>query len=458
MIDLKKMSKALIPLSLMTMGVAFAESEIADSSYSNCCPTNCCKPCCVPQPKKCIDCECYNPQYYDLQCDWGVYVTGDFLYWYARETNLDYAVSSRIFVQPATVVTPAPATPAAVRTLTFPTDHHYIKSKWDPAFRIGLGWNMCSGWDTYLNWTYFRSHASNSRSSTVATPTAQTRAGALSLDGQEALFNPWAALINQSAIGGISAFLPIGATDISGKWHLKFNQIDLELGFRYWVTRCFNIRPYVGVRGAWTKTHFEVESIFNNPSLTTIPGFTVGPTFIAAENTFNNKYWGVGLIGGIQPEFMLGDWCGCGNFSIYGNVDGAALWGKFKGHNSYELASTISNTTIVTVGPATVTNFINLANPNGNDHFNRMQGILDVGLGLRWEEHWCCDRYSTSIDLGWEHHYWFDFGMYHRTYGGAEVDLTAAPLNLVADTFQHTDNFMTNLGFGGFVLRLRFDF
>lgn len=455
MIDLKKMSKALIPLSLMTMGVAFADSEIADNYYSNCCPTDCCKPCCVPQPKKCIDCECYNPQYYDLQCDWGVYVTGDFLYWYAHETNLDYAVSTRIFVQPAPTETPTPPVPAAVRTMTFPTDHFYVKAKWDPGFRVGLGWNMeCSGTDLYLNWTHFRNHSKNSRSSTVPTPATQTRAGAISLDGQEALFNPWAPLLNNS-----STFIPIGATDILGKWSLTFNQIDLEFGLKYWVTRCFNIRPYVGVRGAWTNTHFEVESVLNDPTLLSFPQFStvVGPTFISAINTFKNKYWGVGLMGGIQPEFMFGNWCG-GNFSIYGNVDGAVLWGKFRGRNSYELSGTRRTVVVITETPISTIDESSLANPSGRDHFHRMQGILDVGLGLRWEQHWCCDRYSTSIDLGWEHHYWFDFGLYHRTYGGVETDLSLSPLNLFADTFQQTDNFITDLGFGGFVLRLRLDF
>jgi len=34
--------------------------------------------------------------------------------------------------------------------------------------------------------------------------------------------------------------------------------------------------------------------------------------------------------------------------------------------------------------------------------------IIDLSLGLSWEEFWCQDRYHTELAVGWEHHVWFD--------------------------------------------------
>ena len=25
-----------------------------------------------------------------------------------------------------------------------------------------------------------------------------------------------------------------------------------------------------------------------------------------------------------------------------------------------------------------------------------------------WEEYWCCEEYRSTVDIGWEHHIWFD--------------------------------------------------
>ncbi len=399
MINLKKMSKALIPLSLMTMTGAFAESEIADNcSTTNCCPPTCCKPCCVPQPKKCIDCECYNPQFYDLQCDWGVFATVDFLYWYARESNLEFANTIQYSATP-------PAGPTSVQ-LGYVVKHHYLESKWDAGVRAGLGMNSdCDGWDLYLNWTYIDNHKSGSKSAPTFTTTTDFTANGL-VNGVN---DPWASPIDPA--DGVS-FVQVAAPQISAKWSVIFNQIDLEFGKKYWVSKCFTLRPYTGVRGAWTHTNFHVEA--DNPSVF-VSGNTTTVFSSTDSNKFRNKFWGVGVLGGLQPQFVFGDWCGCGGFSLYGNVEGALIWGKYQGRNA--LFHTLTETDIAT-GISTLDS---LTSPVEKDNFSRMQGILDLGIGIRWEETWCCDRYMTSIDLGWEHHYWFDFGLYHRTIGGVVV-------------------------------------
>ncbi|MBS0629339.1 MAG: hypothetical protein JSS30_03835 [Verrucomicrobia bacterium] len=446
--NFKKWSKALIPLSLITFAGGFAESEIADNCCptNNCCPPTCCKPCCVPQPKKCIDCECYNPHYYDLQCDWGIFVTADFLYWYARETNLEYAYDQQFFPQPTQTAG------ACARSYGYNTKHHYLKTEWKPGVRVGLGMNSdCDGWDLFLNWTYL----DNNVHGRTTRPTPDT----LNLCRQTGVFlvQPWADG-NNSFVNGFVAGNPSYPV-ISAKWSLIFNQIDFEFGRKFWVSKCMTIRPYTGLRGAWTHTNFHVTAELADPNVVTFVAqdvvVTQGPTFNANNNRFKNRFWGMGILGGLQPEFMLGDWCGYGMFSLYGNVEGALIWGKYKGRNQIQFVSDVAQT----IGGVNA-DIRRSAFPLERDGFSRMQGILDLGIGMRWEQHWCCDRFSTAIDIGWEHHYWFDFGFYHRPGISITEDTrgnfpTASPILSFPGS---SDNFVSNLGLGGFVLRFRFDF
>lgn len=450
MLNLKNLSKALIPLSLMTMTSAFADSEIAD----NCCPT----PCCVPQPKKCIDCEAYNPQFYDLQCDWGVFVTADFLYWYARETNLEFAYQNGPgFFEPTSLAT--------TRIWEVTTKHHYVKTKWDPGVRVGIGMNsQCDGWDLFLNWTYLHNHAKSTATAPFIPASDETPGFFIANPQLFGQVQPWTfGQINESL------FEPVEFPVITGKWSLVFNQVDLEVGRKYWVSKCFVLRPYAGLRGAWVHTKFDILGSSEDPSV--FGPFTdpvTGNTgtqgdFITVGNTFfKNKYWGVGFVGGLQPEFMLGNWCGCGNFSLYANVDAALIWGKFNARKAdVALSSFVSND--ITLG--TTATIVRSANPVETDAYSRMQAIVDLGLGIRWEQHWCCDRYSTSIDLGWEHHYWADFGLYHRAiWGFDDTSLAVLPTpgvpgtGIIFDGATGSNNFETDLGFGGLVVRFRFDF
>ena len=48
--------------------------------------------CCEPKPRKCIHDEAFNPAYSRLQCDAGFSIEADFLYWFARENNMPYAL------------------------------------------------------------------------------------------------------------------------------------------------------------------------------------------------------------------------------------------------------------------------------------------------------------------------------------------------------------------------------
>ncbi|NGX48400.1 MAG: hypothetical protein K1000chlam3_01791, partial [Chlamydiae bacterium] len=358
-----------------------------------------------------------TPQYYDLQCDWGAFLTADFLYWYARENNLAYA---------SKVQTISNIVPVNDSGIIVPNAYEHIDTDWAPGVRVGLGWNSCcDGWDFYLHWTYFQ----NDKSSSISVPDfGFTGSGVgnkfIPQVGEFALLNPW---LNASLHGANNSQT---FDRISAKWRLRFNSIDLEIGRKYWLSQCFTLRPYAGLRGAWTNTLFHTNSFRNFTDVST----TLSQKF---QNKFKNKYWGVGFVGGLQPN-----WHFCSNFILYSNFDISLIWGKAemkKLENQVETENAIS--------VAAYSNSVN------NDFF-KMQAILDLALGLRWEETWCCDRYRTALDLGWEHHIWLNHNTRTQTIDYYTQTISTAIINGYR-TFVESS---TDTMFGGFVLRVRFDF
>ena len=78
-----------------------------------------------------------------------------------------------------------------------------------------------------------------------------------------------------------------------------------------------------------------------------------------------------------------------------------------------------------------------------------MTPIIDLAIGFRWDETWCCDQYRTTLDLGWEHHIWFDQNHRNKNLNNfTNGDVSGF------GTYSETTG---DLGLGGFVLRLRLD-
>jgi len=401
--------------TLLALSLACTTQMIAGSDCSSDCCNNACEPCCVPEPKKCIDCECYTPQYYDLQCACDFFITADFLYWFGKETGLSYAL------QGENVSLSLGDDPF---NMPQPREVKWMKESWDPGVRVGIGGNdFCDGWDLYLYWTYF--HTKKKQSTSI-------------VGSDEFLLNPWLTFSSLTdlliATGSQDDNFVLNETVVSARWKLDFNTIDLELGRNYWLSESFSMRPYMGVRGGWTKTRFSTQEI--------IAGTSEENPFSFAENAnLKNKFWGAGLSGGFQPNWHLG----CG-FSIFGNADIALLWGCFDldRNGSYFSESEDSDDFAIDVDGG-----------KSQSKFSAMQAILDLAAGLRYECTFCCDSYRFALDLGWEHHIWFDHN--HRN----QYDTSLLPLLEGDDIFFTLDEYREiygNLVLAGLVVRARFDF
>lgn len=382
---------------------------------------DCCCCYCEPEPTECVDGVAYTVPAYDLQCDWGVSLDLEFLYWYARETDLSYAMTFTSKERSSTNET----------TVFAPSRYKDLGTKWDPGFRAGLGWNSaCDGWDLSATYTWFHNRKTSSTSVPEFLVVPEV--------GEQGILNPW---INQSFHQRNSQNQQVSNQNIqlfskvAAKWRLQLNIIDLELGRKYWLSECFNLRPYAGVRGAWWKTRFRTTST-KETDPTRSQSFTYDFKFV---DRFTNRVWGVGILGGLQPAWYFS--C-C--FAIYGNIDVALLWGDIEGKKRERYTQPEAR--------GVVDGSIDYSN-RSNRKFSQMTPALDAGIGFRWEEIWCCDRFRTALDLGWEHHVYFDVN--HRMKSVDTYVSGTAPVNT---GFRSYFSQSGNLGLGGFVMRFKWDF
>jgi hypothetical protein len=398
----------------------------------------------------CIDCQCYSPIYLPLRgCD--AFVSVDFLYWFAREKNLYYAIEGTM----VSSGTDRSSTGAESFFSTFaPDKHKTLETGWGPGVRVGAGWSTdWNDWDSQVIWTYY--HKEKKSSTSTAPFVFASKSTPILFDmpgpGQSALINPWT---NQSALFTISATNPPSSTKmvffprIHAKWTLTLNTIDLDIGRTFWFRDCFTFRPYMGVRGAWTKTQFATKSIYLNTqtgTLGTTPVQTA--TDLTVKDRFTNRFWGVGIHLGIEPT-----WTFCCDWSIFADLNAALIYGQAKTTKKENYQGSV-----ITL-PSAADGFENHNHHSTLSDFS-MQSIFDLALGIRWEQSWCCDRYHSEIDLSWEHHIWPENTFRITTFGWSDrLDnniVNGARVGALPIGFEGQ---VSTLVYGGPVLRVRFDF
>ncbi len=360
-----------------------------------------------------------------MSCDYGWFITVDFLYWYGRENGTSYASKTKTIQTGTEGDTTDPVYTAISSEL------EYVSGKWDPGVRVGIGMvDECDGWDLYLYWTYYHN---KEKDSTKVSPFTSVFAEA---DGF-ALVNPW---VNVAVADTLGVF-----EQVSAEWEFNFNSIDFEIGRRYWLSKCFTMRPFLGIRAIWTETDFDLVSIRTNESM--------DPNNAAQnhadynyKDSFRNNDWAVGITGGFQPTWFFTP---C--FSLYGNLDIALLWGN-KGMKKTENYTVVSRQNLS--GDLSGTQ-VNYNYTTSKSQYGDMQPMLDLAIGLRWEDYYCQRRYHFTIDLGWEHHLLFDHNFRFKTDGNNGATLASDSL---VQGFQGYDETSHNVSFGGLVIGATFGF
>ena len=391
----------------------FATLSLSAAAESQCCSAPQVEPC-PPCP-----CECYPPAYCGIECGVGLTANIEFLYWFARETNLPFA--GRVNVVSRNSTFPDAPDIALLETLAV------LETSWDPGFRVGLAWDMgCDDWDLSLNWTYFFNKSSDSICASFA--------GLQPVLGESGLVNPW---IDNNAQTSevILPRLPL-FEKISAKWSLYFNQIDLLLGKTHWLSPCFMIKFNAGLRGFWNRIRFDVNGS-QGPKTVTSGASLITDFNNETSNNWKNDQWALGITMGVQPN-----WYFYNNFLLFANLDIAMGWGNFcqEVDESYFMAGVLNDVP-----------FVNINQTNDyQQRFSHMATFLDLALGLRWEEYWCCNRFSTALSVAWEQHVLFNAANRLITFG-----------SVTAGSTQTFSGFINNIGallYGGLVVRFQFGF
>lgn len=218
-------------------------------------------------------CDSYQNACYGDCFNWlsGLSVYGDWLYWRARRSNLDYAL---------------PYNPTANTVLG---DVYKVEPDYKSGFRFGIV-KECDCVNYEFRYTYFHPSWSNSVSGSNITATRTND-----------FFH---------AVG------PGSVVFAEGKWKLRYDQIDLLAGYHLQMCSCINPRVFGGF--TWARVDQEFNSRY-------IQSSTV---FENIDQKLDMDGYGINI--GIDTSYPI--W-GCLNF--FGAFWYNALWSDFKSNWKY---------------------------------------------------------------------------------------------------------------------------
>ncbi|NGX49995.1 MAG: hypothetical protein K940chlam5_01604 [Candidatus Anoxychlamydiales bacterium] len=355
------LNKALFSLA----AVLFASTAIAIPK-DPCAPTDVC--CEEPAPGPFAFA---YPKDVGLSCPRDFYIHGEFLFMKPTEEGLEYAIDQD----------------TTGSEYQFPLINGNLKGfstksdewDWRPGFRVGFGfYAMHDAWNVQADWTYIKIKSDSEVSS----------GGTGVLRG---LFLPARA----AATSMVNA---------SSRWSGDYSTMDIMIGKPYHVSRYFTSNPAFGIRAGWIDQDYHVRYFTN------------------VENNvwLKNDFWGVGLRGAYESQFILGS-----GFSFYGKMAFALLFGKFD-------ISQQSENAVTTLEYKT------------EDSFYTVQPNAELGLGVAWNKFYHKNQYQVSVKVGYEFHHWWNQNQARKFF---DTDPTAN------DTTSRGD-----LSFNGFMFGLHLEF
>jgi len=351
----------------------------------------------------------------------------DFLYW--RPSVDQLAIGNIEKVNP---LVSGATSPSAVENKS------YVKRPgfdFEPGFRLGIAhFCPCDSWDVALNWTHFHSKAST-RAATAGF-TAPAIVGSLPTNPYQVFVPYWER---------VAGLVP---DDVDSRWTLESDMLDLEFGYRYYVTSCLVLRPHAGLRGGRINQSVHVSSFADRE--TTLVNTILGPLAkYKSEVDARNDFLAVGPRVGLDIELDIG----CG-FSIVGQGAASILFGTAKKHAS----EVLTGATYAATAPTITIPLLPLEYKTGGTHGGSSRTISDLAIGLKWDHcvNWCNRSHPLTVAVLWEHHCFFNFNQYTfgangysaSTPSGATLPLVTTATNNppVGDLF--TQGLTVALGFG----------
>jgi len=263
-------------------------------------------------------------------------------------------------------------------------------------FKVGLGYVLPhDGWDIYANYTRFNGHHHNCGSG----------------DCEECCVCAPRLFFPTFLIPCMTVPCP-NVTEACGKWKLRLNRLDLELGREFFVSKWLTMRPFVGFAGLILTQHLNVE----------YAGGNYVPQGHEYEHKMRNQFRGGGLRGGFNTQWdFYKDW------SLYGNLALNLLYGSFhiKQHawDEIEVFTTIVEegecgcveTEVIDDECASQKSLLYEAEKD----FLICRPVLDLGIGLQWEHAFADDAFFLSFHAGWEQHFYWGQNQFVRFFNGS---------------------------------------
>lgn len=335
------------------------EPTECNSCSSCCCTPCCCEPCDFVPPCPPDVCAYNAPDYIDIKCGCDFYVTASFVYFQAKEENLEFMENRLISVENNFQDT---RTSVEYSTLCF---------DYEPAFKVGLGYNFgCDNWDFFAE--YFRYHANVGKNSLNGSvdPTSTTESMLTCL---------------YLLLGNNATF--VDSSQGEAKWRLEIDTADFLLGRKYYVGKCLTFHPFLGLRAAWIDQTYNV-------SYHTSDGVGIDLATEDATVCLDSSSWAIGAKTGINTEWKF---CGC--FYLFGDTSFDILYTDYEIQEQKEITSFSGGTAPITS--------ISPINGNKNDKFCFLRPHLQIGLGLGWGSYFCCNDWYFDLNAGYEFHvYW----------------------------------------------------
>jgi hypothetical protein len=176
------------------------------------------------------------------------------------------------------------------------------------------------------------------------------------------------------------------ANEATGKWHINFNVVDLELGRNFWISKWLTLRPFTGLKFDWTSQKFNVQ--YSDIDVDNIM-FTNLSDGADVNIKMRQSQWAAGLRAGLNTAWYLWNkWCVYGDFALSGMV------------NHFNVRRTDEVTP--SSGGAWTQNNIR------NKRAQPMTAVLEWALGLRFETAFHNDDYMFQFQAGWENQVWFN--------------------------------------------------
>jgi Legionella pneumophila major outer membrane protein precursor len=269
-----------------------------------------------------------------------LFLFGDLLYWNAHENGLPVAVVNH---------------GSAVNLSK--SEVKSIHSHWDVGFRVGIGYNLPhDGWDLSLSWLRLRT------------------------DGTRSINAHSNDFVWPSRVEPADNFGGVPCAKANSHWRLLLNQLDLDLGREFFVSKYLTLRPHFGLRTDWV--HQKWNTSYRN-FIGTLP-----PTKVKVG--YEDEWFGMGLEGGLDTQWTLGS-----GFSLFGNMSGAILYGfhdiEFEDRDS----------------PAQINTNSKGRYADGDSVYRISHPVLDMMAGVRYDHMFYNDRFHLGLQIGWEHHVYF---------------------------------------------------